>query len=93
MSNLIDALILKYQGEVEVARANIDVLLNNPTGVADHPDMAETLDGLVKHNGSVMDKSGYDSILGKNIFKGKINFLKHPYLILKESPALIALKS
>ena len=48
MSNLIDALILKYQGEVEVARANIDVLLNNPTGVADHPDMAETLDGLVK---------------------------------------------
>ena len=36
------------------------------------------MDGLVKHNGSVMDKSGYDSILGKNIFKGKINFLKHP---------------
>ena len=48
MSDLINALILKYQGEVEVARANIDVLLNNPTGVADHPDMAETLDGLVK---------------------------------------------
>ena len=48
MSDLINALILKYQGEVEVARANINVLLNNPNGVADHPDMAETLDGLVK---------------------------------------------
>ncbi len=40
----------------------------------------ETLDGLVKHNGVVIDKSNYDRILGKNIFKGKINFLKHPSL-------------
>ena len=42
MSNLVDALIKKYEGEVLVAKANIDVLLNNPTGVADHPDMADT---------------------------------------------------
>ena len=48
MSNLVDALISKYQGEVQIAKANIDVLLNNPTGVADHPDMADTLDKLVK---------------------------------------------
>ena len=48
MSNLVDALIKKYEGEVLVAKANIDVLLNNPTGVADHPDMAGTLDDLVK---------------------------------------------
>jgi len=49
MSNkLIDALIIKYQGEVEVAKANIDILLNHPNGVADHPDMAATLDELVK---------------------------------------------
>jgi len=45
---LLDSLILKYTGEVQVAKANIDVLLNNPTGVADHPDMAGTLDDLVK---------------------------------------------
>ena len=48
MSNLVDALIKKYEGEVLVAKANIDVLLNNPTGVADHPDMVGTLDDLVK---------------------------------------------
>ena len=49
MSNiLLNSLILKYKGEVEVAKANIDVLLNQPTGVADHPDMAGTLDDLVK---------------------------------------------
>ena len=48
MSNLVDALISKYKGEVQVAQANIDVFLNQPVGVADHPDMADTLDGLVK---------------------------------------------
>ena len=40
----------------------------------------ETLDGLVKHNGLVFDRSGYDKILGKNIFKKKINFLRPPSL-------------
>ncbi len=40
----------------------------------------ETLDGLIKHNGAVLDSSKYDEILGKNIFKGKINFLNNPSL-------------
>ena len=48
MSKLVDALIKKYEGEVLVAKANIQILLHNPNGVADHPDMAGTLDGLVK---------------------------------------------
>ena len=48
MSNLVDALISKYKGEVQVAQANIDGFLNQPVGVADHPDMADTLDKLVK---------------------------------------------
>ena len=48
MSKLVDALIKKYEGEVMVAKANIEILLQSPVGVADHPDMAETLDGLVK---------------------------------------------
>ena len=33
----------------------------------------ETLDGLLKHNGPVSDK-GIHKILGKNIFKNRINF-------------------
>ena len=40
----------------------------------------ETLDGLVKHNGPVLNKSKYDCILGKNIFKKKINFNNKPSL-------------
>ena len=40
----------------------------------------ETLDGLVKHNGPVFDKEIYDEMLGKKIFKKKINFSKMPSL-------------
>ena len=38
----------------------------------------ETLDGLVKHNGPVKDLNFYEKILGKNIFKNKINFNNSP---------------
>ena len=38
----------------------------------------ETLDGLVKHNGPVLNTSKYHLILGKNIFKKKINFNSSP---------------
>ena len=34
----------------------------------------ETLDGLIKHNGPVKDKSKFNKILGKNFFKKKIIF-------------------
>ena len=40
----------------------------------------ETLDGLVKHNGPIFDKSKYETILGKNIFKEKINYKRRPSL-------------
>ena len=40
----------------------------------------ETLDGLIKHNGPISNTSKYNKILGKNIFKGKINFFKNPSL-------------
>ena len=36
----------------------------------------ETLDGLIKHNGPVNNKTKFDTILGKNFFKNKIKFLK-----------------
>ena len=34
----------------------------------------ETLDGLIKHNGPIKDKTKLNKILGKNFFKKKINF-------------------
>jgi len=40
----------------------------------------ETIDGLVKHNGKVINQDKINSMLGKNFFKNKINFLKSPSL-------------
>ena len=40
----------------------------------------ETLDGLIKHNGPVNNKTKFDKILGKNFFKNKIKFLDNASL-------------
>ncbi len=40
----------------------------------------ETLDGLLKHNGPIFNEKKYLNILGKKIFKNKINFTKGPSL-------------
>ena len=40
----------------------------------------ETLDGLIKHNGPILNNKKYQNILGNNIFKNKINFIKGPSL-------------
>jgi len=40
----------------------------------------ETLDGLIKHNGPVNNKTKFDTILGKNFFKNKIKFLNNTSL-------------
>ena len=40
----------------------------------------ETIDGLVKHNGPVNDSMKFDSILGVNFFKNKINYKKNASL-------------
>ncbi len=38
----------------------------------------ETLDGLIKHNGPIINSKKFDDILGKNFFKNKINFTNSP---------------
>ena len=40
----------------------------------------ETIDGLVKHNGKVINQDNFNKILGKNFFKNKINYLNSPSL-------------
>ncbi len=40
----------------------------------------ETLDGLIKHNGPILNKTKLDKILGRNFFKNKINYNQSPSL-------------
>ena len=44
MSNIVKALSLKYQSEIESARANIEVYMNNPAGIGEHPDIVAAVD-------------------------------------------------
>ena len=40
----------------------------------------ETIDGLAKHNGKIINQDNFNKILGKNFFKNKINYLNSPSL-------------
>lgn len=40
---LLNALKANYIGEIEKHKANIEVFLENPAGVGEHPDVIETL--------------------------------------------------
>ena len=44
MSNLIKALRLKLEGEVAVARANIEVYMTSSVGIGEHPDLVAAIE-------------------------------------------------
>ena len=45
---IYDALYKKYEAKREEARINVELYFQNPVAVADHPNLIETIDGLVK---------------------------------------------
>ena len=75
-SELIKASKLHFQAHVEKHRINVENLLNNSQGVADHPDIMDTiekeLDEISRYNDllEVLDK--YFSNDAKNIKKKQI---------------------
>ena len=46
-TQIIDALVSDATAKINVANMNIEVLLNNPVGVGDHPNIMETIQGQV----------------------------------------------
>ena len=48
MSNLLKALLAKLQGEIEVAKANIQVYEVNPAGIGEHPDLVAAMESQVE---------------------------------------------
>ena len=41
---ILDASRLHFKAHIEKHRINVENLLNNPTGVAEHPDIMETIE-------------------------------------------------
>ena len=55
-SKLYEALKAKYQAEIMEAKANIEIYLDNKVGVAEHPNVVESLDKLIEQLASAEDK-------------------------------------
>ncbi len=45
---LREALMLKYEGEIAAARANINVYLHQSVGIGEHPDIVSAIDQEVE---------------------------------------------
>jgi len=57
---LLRALQSQYQGQMDIALANIKVYQNNPAGIGEHPDVAEALDTQVEKYATAKEK--YDAV-------------------------------
>ena len=53
---LRDALILKYQGDIATAKANIKVYLTNPAGIGEHSDLISAIDTEMEQAAEADDK-------------------------------------
>jgi|TARA_B100000035_G_C20918872_1_gene517525 hypothetical protein len=53
---LLNALIQKLNGEIEVAKANILVYTRNSVGVGEHSDLVETIEKEVAKIAEAQDK-------------------------------------
>ena len=42
--NFIKAMIKKYEAEIDVAKATIEVYLDKPVGIGEHPQFADEID-------------------------------------------------
>ena len=53
---LREALIIKYEGEIAEAKANIQVYLANPVGIGEHPDIIAAIDQQVERMAHAEEK-------------------------------------
>ena len=53
---MIEALKLKYQADIAAAKANIQVYLDNPAGIGEHPDLVSAVDEQVTILAEAEDK-------------------------------------
>ena len=56
MSPLLKALIQKLLGDIEVAKANIQVYAEHPAGIGEHPDLVEAIETQVSRIAEAEDK-------------------------------------
>ena len=53
---LVHALKTKYDADYHMQKANLDIYLNNPVGIGEHPQHFEEMDKLVESMTAARDK-------------------------------------
>ena len=53
---MLEALLLQYQADIAKAKANIQVYLDNPAGIGEHPDLVSAVDSQVEIIANAEDK-------------------------------------
>ena len=53
---LLMALELKYEGDIAVGKANIEVYMGNASGIGDHPDVIDAVDSQVEKVAEASEK-------------------------------------
>ena len=56
MNFLLQALVKKLEGEIEVAKANIKVYERNPVGIGEHADIVEAIESQIELIATARDK-------------------------------------
>tara|TARA_R100001509_G_scaffold164144_1_gene140625 strand:- start:448 stop:681 length:234 start_codon:yes stop_codon:yes gene_type:complete len=63
---VVQALFCKYEAQKQEAKVEIMLYFENPVGVADHPNLIETLDGLIKKYNEADEKiCGLKKLVGE----------------------------
>ena len=56
MNYLLEALVKKLEGEIEVAKANIMTYQRNPVGIGEHPEIIEAIETQVEKMAQAQEK-------------------------------------
>ena len=53
---ILAALVKKYEAEMAAAEANIEVYMDNPVGIGEHPDLVAAVDSEMSKLSTARDK-------------------------------------
>ena len=53
---ILAALVKKYEAEMAAAEANIEVYMDNPVGIGEHPDLVAAVDSEMSKLATARDK-------------------------------------
>jgi hypothetical protein len=53
---MLEALIKKLEGEIEIAKANVLVYTRNPSGIGEHPEVVEAIESQISKIAEAQDK-------------------------------------